>query len=83
MLDATDGETVGAIAAGRRIQDRRVEAHEVGIDAYDGTTPRVTVRTRVGERTGSLSTDARSRIKSNHLINYKTDRKGFGQSYRS
>jgi hypothetical protein len=80
MLDATDGETVGAIVAFYRVHDRRVEEQKAGIGACNGTTPRVTVSTRAGERTGGMVTEARSRIKSNHSLNYK---KGFGQSYRS
>ncbi|MDR3118256.1 MAG: hypothetical protein LBU44_02350 [Mediterranea sp.] len=71
MLDATDGVTVGAAVAFYRVHNQRVEPQKVSIGACDGTTPRVTVSTRNGERTGRRATVARSRIKSNHSINCK------------
>jgi stage V sporulation protein SpoVS len=71
MLDATDGETEGAIVAVRRAHDRRVEVQTIGTGASDGTTPIVSLVACVGEHTGSLPTQARSRIKNNHSFNYK------------
>jgi hypothetical protein len=73
MLDATDAETVGAFVAVPRIHDCRMEAHAgTGDTCYD-RTPCIATVARVGERTGVTVTAARSRIKSNHFIPYKTD----------
>jgi hypothetical protein len=74
MLDATDRETEGAIVAVRRVHDSRVEDQKVAIDTITGGTPRIADRPRDIERTGSTLTQARSRIKSNRSILYKTDR---------
>ena len=46
--------------------------HIVPIGACDCTTPRIADRTRVDECTGRMVTQARSRIKSNHSVPYKT-----------
>jgi hypothetical protein len=72
MLDATDSEAESTTVEVYRVHVRRVEEQKVGIDAWTCTTPRVTVRTRGDKRTGSSITVARSRIKSNHFIPYKT-----------
>jgi hypothetical protein len=71
MLDATDGKSTCALVAARREHSRRKEGHTIDTGTCDGAMPHIAVRTRGAERTGSISTEARSRIKSSHSFNYK------------
>jgi hypothetical protein len=56
MLDATDSEAISTTVVMRRVHGCRGEEQKVAIATCDGTTPRITVRTRGTKRTGSTLT---------------------------
>jgi hypothetical protein len=73
MLDATDTEATSAFKAIRRVHSSRGEVQQVSMDIRSGTLPPIAIRTRDAKRTGRRVAEARSRIRSNLFIQYKTD----------